>query len=85
MELLGIKEKVAALVTEFSSGSVRTTPTHDEVLDNHLDSLDRVEIMMTLEDKFEIEINDEDWLTATKDKPFTVTLISEFIHKKLNE
>ncbi len=49
-----------------------------------MDSLDSVEILMGLEDEFNIQILDEDWSDTFQDKPLTVDNIVEFIKSKLS-
>ena len=56
---------------------------HEKDLSGELDSLDNVEIVMGLEDEFNLEIPDEDWEEAFQGKPFTVNAVVEFIKNKL--
>ena len=49
---------------------------HEKDLSDELDSLDDVEIIMGLEDEFNLEIRDEDWEDAFQGKPFTVNAVA---------
>ena len=54
-------EQVVESIREAASGPVPSSVTEDSVLDNcGLDSLDQVELRMILEDRFDIEIPEED-------------------------
>ena len=56
---------------------------HEKDLSDELDSLDDVEIIMGLEDEFNLEIRDDEWEDAFQGKPFTVNAVVEFIKNKL--
>ena len=71
VEKLGVKAEDVTLDSTF-------------VNDLGADSLDRVELVMALEDEFSLEIPDEDWEESFQDKPLTVNAVAEFIKNKLS-
>ena len=57
---------------------------HEKDLSDELDSLNNVEIIMGLEDEFNLEICNDEWKNVFQDRPFTVNAIVEFIKNKLS-
>ena len=57
---------------------------HEKDLSDELDSLDDVEIIMGLEDEFNLEIRDDEWEDVFQSRPFTIVAVAEFIKNKLS-
>ena len=83
MEYTEVVERVKSVIITVAGYDVNEDE-FEEYLTNEMDSLDSVEILMGLEDEFDIQILDEDWSDAFQDKPLTVDNIVEFIKSKLN-
>lgn len=82
MDIQEIKNRVTTVVSEHLPNPLKDT-SHDKDFKEDIDSLDTVEIIMALEDEFNIDIDDTEWEDALKDKPITVTNITDLISKKL--
>ena len=57
---------------------------HEKDLSDELDSLDNVEIIMGLEDEFNLEICNYEWENVFQSRPFTIVAVAEFIKNKLS-
>lgn len=82
MDIQEIKNRVTTVVSEHLPNPLKDT-AYDKDFKEDIDSLDTVEIIMALEDEFNIDIDDTEWEDALKDKPITVTNITDLISKKL--
>ncbi|NSM56688.1 acyl carrier protein [Wolbachia endosymbiont of Atemnus politus] len=74
-----IEEKVKKIVLEHISKDVEKFTNSSKLFEHGADSLDAVEIIMAVEEKFEIEIAEED-----AQKMETMEQIVEYIVKKTN-
>ena len=83
MEYTEVAERVKSVIITVAGYDVNEDE-FEEYLTNEMDSLDSVEILMGLEDEFNIQIIDEDWSDTFQDKPLTVDNIVEFIKSKLS-
>lgn len=83
MEYTEVAERVKSVIITVAGHDVNEDE-FEEYLTNEIDSLDSVEILMGLEDEFNIQILDEDWSDTFQDKPLTVDNIVEFIKSKLS-
>ncbi len=83
MEYTEVAERVKSVIITVAGYDVNEDE-FEEYLTNEMDSLDSVEILMGLEDEFNIQILDEDWSDTFQDKPLTVDNIVEFIKSKLS-
>ena len=83
MEYTEVAERVKSVIITVARYDVNEDE-FEEYLTNELDSLDSVELLMGLEDEFNIQIPDEDWSDTFQDKPLTVDNIVEFIKSKLS-
>ena len=83
MEYTEVAERVKSVIKTVAGYDVNEDE-FEEYLTNEMDSLDSVEILMGLEDEFNIQILDEDWSDTFQDKPLTVDNIVEFIKSKLS-
>lgn len=83
MEYTEVVERVKSVITTVARYDVNEDE-FEEYLTNEMDSLDSVEILVGLEDEFNIQILDEDWSDTFQDKPLTVDNIVEFIKSKLS-
>lgn len=73
-------------VIKEQSGETNVTPTTDVVDDLGFDSLDCVELVMKIEEAFDIEIPDEDWHTghtAGTVKLRTPTDFADYVEKQM--
>ena len=80
MEYTEVAERVKSVIITVARYDVNEDE-FEEYLTNEMDSADSVEILMGLEDEFNIQILDEDWSDTFQDKPLTVDNIVEFIKK----
>ena len=80
MEYTEVAERVKSVIITVAGYDVNEDE-FEEYLTNEMDSADSVEILMGLEDEFNIQILDEDWSDTFQDKPLTVDNIVEFIKK----
>ena len=83
MEYTEVAERVKSVIITVARYDVNEDE-FEEYLTNEMDSADSVEILMGLEDEFNIQIIDEDWSDTFQDKPLTVDNIVEFIKSKLS-
>ena len=83
MEYTEVAERVKSVIITVAGYDVNEDE-FEEYLTNEMDSFDSVEILMGLEDEFNIQILDEDWSDTFQDKPLTVDNIVEFIKSKLS-
>ncbi len=83
MEYTEVAERVKSVIITVARYDVNEDE-FEEYLTNEMDSLDSVELLMGLEDEFNIQIPDEDWSDTFQDKPLTVDNIVEFIKSKLS-
>ena len=83
MEYTEVAERVKSVIITVARYDVNEDE-FEEYLTNEMDSLDCVELLMGLEDEFNIQILDEDWSDTFQDKPLTVDNIVEFIKSKLS-
>ncbi len=83
MEYTEVAERVKSVIITVAGYDVNEDE-FEEYLTNEMDSSDSVEILMGLEDEFNIQILDEDWSDTFQDKPLTVDNIVEFIKSKLS-
>ncbi len=83
MEYTEVAERVKSVIITVAGYDVNEDE-FEEYLTNEMDSADSVEILMGLEDEFNIQILDEDWSDTFQDKPLTVDNIVEFIKSKLS-
>ena len=83
MEYTEVAERVKSVIITVARYDVNEDE-FEEYLTNEMDSADSVEILMGLEDEFNIQILDEDWSDTFQDKPLTVDNIVEFIKSKLS-
>lgn len=83
MEYTEVAERVKSVIITVARYDVNEDE-FEEYLTNEMDSSDSVEILMGLEDEFNIQILDEDWSDTFQDKPLTVDNIVEFIKSKLS-
>lgn len=82
MELVDIISKVKDVLKQHKGLKVKDTE-HNKNLKKHFDSLDTDELVMALEDEFDIEISDDDWEEAFDDKAITVNAVSSLVEKLL--
>ena len=83
MEYTEVAERVKSVIITVARYDVNEDE-FEEYLTNEMDSLDSVELLMGLEDEFNIQIPDEDWSDTFQDKPLTVDNIVEFIKSNLS-
>ena len=83
MELNEIQKRVVEILNNHITHDIEDNQ-YDKNVADELDFLDNVEIVMGLEDEFNLEIPNEDWEDTFQGKPFTVNAVVEFIKNKLS-
>ena len=82
MEYTEVAERVKSVIITVAGYDVNEDE-FEEYLTNEMDSLDSVEILMGLEDEFNLEICDYEWENVFQNRPFTIVAVAEFIKNKL--
>lgn len=81
MDKLEIEQKVKEIVAlQFGVPLDEILPSHDFINDLNADSLDSVELVMCVEDRFDMSIQDED-----AERLLTVQSVVDFLEKQLAE
>jgi acyl carrier protein len=80
MTFESIFQKLSTIVAEKLAINLSTITLESTMQDLGADSLDMVEIVMGIEESFDIQINDED-----AEKLHTMREVTEYIHHKLQE
>ena len=83
---MNVSKKVQSiLVEQLGVEEEEVTPTASLWDDLGADSLDIVEVVMVMEEEFNIEIPDEDWPPAHEPSRVTVAWLTQYVERKLTE
>jgi acyl carrier protein len=83
MTTTDIQEKLCAILTR--ELALADDPELDATLaDLGADSLDYIDLILAIEDGFDIDLNEADFEANVKPKETTVAKIAEYLGKKLN-